>query len=76
MEAHLKRQDARLALLAVQAALGLGARPPLPPHELVTTGPRPRGALVFLRRTHYEPLPAKPEPFAAGLGTCAAFGVS
>lgn len=49
MAAHLKRQDARLALLAVQAALGLGAGPPLPPHELVATGPHPRGALVFLR---------------------------
>lgn len=33
-----RRQDARLALLAVQAALGLGARPPLPPGDLVTAG--------------------------------------
>ncbi|KAK9828131.1 hypothetical protein WJX81_008693 [Elliptochloris bilobata] len=36
--AHKQRQDARLALLAVQQALGLGNQPPLPPADLVTAG--------------------------------------
>jgi len=36
--AHVRRQNARLALLAVQDALGRGAAQPLPPAGLVAAG--------------------------------------